>query len=121
VDVPTVLIVDDDRDVRDALESAVAIFCCRRVVTAEHGAAALAALRQTRPCLILLDLVMPVMDGWQFLEELRRDAALAGIPVLIVSAHAGSHPPDGVAGFLSKPVDLHDLEDAVTEHCPQQQ
>ena len=113
----TVLVVDDDEDVRQALGDVVGL-TGRRAVTAEHGLAALAALASVRPCLILLDLVMPRMDGWQLLAAIRRDAALAAIPVVVVSAHAGNHLPAGANGLLRKPVDLYELRRAMVEHCP---
>ena len=114
----TVLIVDDDQDVREALKEAVLTFG-REVETAEDGVAALALLRHLgRPCLILLDLVMPRMDGWRFLAHLRNTAALADVPVVVVSAHAESHKPAGADGLLRKPLDLSDLRETVLSHCP---
>ena len=115
---PLVLIVDDDEDVRESLKEAVELIG-REVETAPDGAAALEALAHlVRPCLILLDLVMPRMDGWRFLAKLRADAQLADIPVVVVSAHAGTHPPEGADGLLSKPLDLGDLSQTVLAHCP---
>lgn len=114
----TVLVVDDDEDVRETIRDVVS-WIGRDVVTANDGVDAFAALKKTfRPCLILLDLVMPKMDGWRFLEALRRDPELSGIPVVIVSAHAGSHPPAGATSFLPKPFDIVDLRQVVTQHCP---
>jgi two-component system response regulator MprA len=116
--VATVLIIDDDDDVREALKDAV-LCCGRQVETAEDGVAALAILGQRRrPCLILLDLVMPRMDGWRFLAVLRSTAALADIPVVVVSAHAESHTPEGADGLLRKPLELSHLRDTVLAHCP---
>jgi CheY-like chemotaxis protein len=113
-----VLIVDDDEDVRDSICEAV-LFIGRKVATAADGADALAVLRRlSPPCLILLDLVMPRMDGWRFLAALRSDDALARIPVVVVSAHAGTHAPEGANGLLRKPMDLDDLREAVLSHCP---
>src|SRR5437763_14895472 len=81
-----ILIVEDDTDVREAM----AIFLAGegyKVVEAGHGAEALDQLRSaTVFCLILLDLYMPVMDGWAFRAEQLRDAALAAIPVIVISA-----------------------------------
>jgi two-component system chemotaxis response regulator CheY len=111
-----VLVVDDDEDVRETLGDIV-VFCGRKAVKAEHGGAALKALQSLRPCLILLDLVMPVMDGWQFLDEIKKDAALAGIPIVVVSAHASTHSPTGVAAILKKPVELREIRAVVDQHC----
>ena len=116
---PMVLVVDDDEDVRESLRDMVSFFG-RDVVTAENGRDALGVLKRVlRPCLILLDLVMPQMDGWHFLEALRGDPALKAIPVVIVSAHAGSQPPpSGIDGLLPKPIDLTALRRVVAQHCP---
>jgi CheY-like chemotaxis protein len=114
----TVLVVDDDLDVRETIRDVVTLIG-RSVVTAEDGEAALRALEQLleRPCLILLDLAMPVMDGWQVLRAIRRDDKLARVPVVVISAHAGTHPPEGATALLRKPVDLHVLVDTVRQHC----
>ena len=69
-----------------------------------------------RPCLILLDMMMPVLDGHGFMKLLRSDELLISIPVVVVSA--GHDPaPENVKGFLRKPFDLHALVDVVNEHC----
>lgn len=82
------LLVEDDPDVAQML----ATFCeleGHSVVTAAHGREALDALRRgPRPDVILLDLMMPIMDGWQFRREQRQDPTLAGIPVIVLSAIA---------------------------------
>ena len=69
-------------------------------------------------CVILLDLMMPVMDGWQFRQEQVRDAALADIPVIVVSA-AGRERLEKIQAdaYLSKPVDLDELLGCVTQFC----
>ncbi|MCS6851997.1 MAG: response regulator [Gemmataceae bacterium] len=80
-----VLVVDDDPSLREV---------CRRqlqsqgwtVLEAEHGQAALAAMRQNRPAIILLDLMMPVMDGFEFLQELRQHPEWRTVPVIVVTA-----------------------------------
>src|SRR5438445_6065998 len=86
-----VLIVDDDADVRDAME-----FLLRsegyRTVTAADGDDALTKLRAgLEPCLILLDLMMPWKDGFQFRREQMRDPRLSAIPVVVLS---GRHQPE---------------------------
>jgi CheY-like chemotaxis protein len=101
---PVVLIADDDPIYRDALADVV-----RRagyaVVAVGDGAAALAYLRRApAPYSILLDLTMPVMDGWRFLEERNRDEALRPIPVVVLSAMGGveGRVSAAHASFLSK-------------------
>ena len=81
----TILIVDDEPVVRDSLEQWFADERYR-VVTAANGREALAAVAQARPALILLDLMMPEMDGLEFLEQLRRNPVAAAIPVIVITA-----------------------------------
>src|SRR5262249_54943332 len=78
---PTVLIVDDDRDIREALTQAL-VEGGYTAVGVANGQEALRWLRTATPapCLILLDLAMPVMNGWQFRSEQQRDPGLAAIP-----------------------------------------
>src|SRR5437762_2793351 len=82
----TVMIVEDDLDIRDALTQ-ILEFEGYHVVSAENGQQALTQLQHgEHPGLILLDLMMPVMDGWQFRLEQQKDAKLSDIPVVIISA-----------------------------------
>jgi CheY-like chemotaxis protein len=113
-----VLLVDDDADVRDALGDLIKLRGYR-VAFAENGQEALDfVLDGNEPCVILLDLVMPVMDGWALLSRLQTSVALRRIPVVVISAHATAVPPTGVQRVLLKPVDPSDLYSAVEEHCP---
>lgn len=114
----TVLIVEDDPDIREVLEEMIDAGG-HAVVTATNGAEGLAALAQVDPpALVLLDLMMPVMDGWQFRQAQIRDAALADIPVIVVSA-AGRDRLEKIHAdaYLSKPVDLDELLGCVTQFC----
>jgi DNA-binding response OmpR family regulator len=115
---PTVFIVEDDLDTREMLGRFLEMEGYQ-VETAANGKLALERLYEgTRACVILLDLMMPVMDGWQFRREQVRDAALANIPVIVVSA-AGRDRIDKIEAnaYLSKPVDLDELLARVTEYC----
>jgi CheY-like chemotaxis protein len=120
VDEHLILLVEDDEATRTAM--ALALELQGYTVTAvANGQEALDQLRAAgRPCLILLDLMMPVMDGWQFRRAQAQDPALAGIPVVVVSAD-GSVPQKaaalGAAGFLQKPVEVDDLLVTVQRHC----
>ena len=117
---PSVMVVDDDPDIlevtRFVLENAG-----YRVATAANGADALASLRgREKPGLILLDLMMPVMNGWQFRAEQMRDPELASVPVVVITGAgnaAARAAPAGVAGLLEKPVDLDTLLSAVGRYC----
>lgn len=110
------MVVEDDAASRNAMAK-LADFVGFDVKTAENGQEALDDLHHDarRPCLILLDLMMPVMDGWQFLKEKEHDPELAPIPVVVVSA-ANDHPP-GTAGALDKPVDFDLLMSTLKRYC----
>jgi CheY-like chemotaxis protein len=85
-----------------------------------HGQDALAKLStEPRPCVILLDLMMPVMTGWELYERMGSDSALAAIPVIFVSA-AGAPlkpGPSRLAAYLRKPVQLGDLLETIGRFC----
>jgi CheY-like chemotaxis protein len=116
-----ILIVDDDDDIRELLAEFLEDEGYR-VVTARNGLDALGRLRAggAPPCLILLDLMMPVMNGFQFLEAFRSDPALALIPVAVVSAHGGLGPSERAAiaaPIYAKPLDLDALLEVVGRLC----
>lgn len=114
----TVLIVEDDLDTREMLGRFLELEGYT-VETAENGKRALERLGSgVGACVILLDLMMPVMDGWQFRQEQIRDASLADIPVIVVSA-AGRERLEKIHAnaYLSKPVDLDELLGCVTQFC----
>jgi CheY-like chemotaxis protein len=97
-----VMVVDDDPDLRDAM-GAILESAGYRIISAENGSDALLALRSGgQPSAIVLDLMMPVMNGWQFLDERRHRRDVACIPVIVVSASEPEELPE-VAAFLSKP------------------
>lgn len=101
-----VLVVDDDATVRDLMRR----FLGREgfdVVTAESGAEALSAVRAQRPSVITLDVLMPDMDGWSVLQELKADPELAGIPVIMVTIVDEKHKGIalGASDYLNKPID----------------
>ena len=106
----SVLVVDDDYDLREAMRDVLEEEGYL-VNTASNGQEALDALRDGEsPEVVVLDLMMPVMDGWHFLDELERDSALADIPVVVMSASQdGRGRPLGDKVFLSKPLDYHTL------------
>jgi two-component system chemotaxis response regulator CheY len=120
-DCKTVLVVDDDRDIRDVLTDALEAEGYR-VVTAVDGLDALTWLRArtARPCVVLLDLMMPRMDGIQFRTEVLNDPDLALIPVVVLSADPSvivTAKSLNFAGSLRKPVPLEALLAAVHAHC----
>jgi CheY-like chemotaxis protein len=115
-----VLVVDDDPEMRDSMEMLLQSDGYA-VVTAEHGEAALTSLRGgISPCAILLDLMMPVMDGFQFRQEQLSDPRIAAIPVITYSGHydvqanAARLRP---AAYFQKPVDPDVLLALIREQC----
>jgi CheY-like chemotaxis protein len=114
----SILVVDDDPDIRDALHDILAD-AGYDVCLANHGKMALDVLgRIGRPCLILLDMMMPEMDGAQFLQALRQDPASESIPVVLCTA-SGRNTLPGAQGLLKKPFELDELLAAVAANCPQ--
>jgi CheY-like chemotaxis protein len=116
----TILIIEDDADIRDALMQ-ILEFEGYQVAAANNGQEALEFLHHSeKPDLILLDLMMPIMDGWQFRAEQRRDPELSAIPVVIVSADGRVYQKAtaiGAAGYLKKPVELEILLSTVERFC----
>lgn len=118
---PVVLLVEDEDDARELLATALED-AHYKVLRAANGAEALTLLADARVrCdLILLDLMMPVMNGWDFRQRQRKDPRLAGIPVLLMSAGARLASTSGgldAAGFITKPVEIDDLLNNVKRHC----
>lgn len=115
-----VLVVEDDDDAREIVCS-VLEDASYTAVGARHGAEALRLLdMEWKPCAILLDLTMPVMDGWTFRTEQLRRPDLARIPVVLLSAipdlpHQAGRL--GVTDFVKKPVRLDTLLQVVAVHC----
>jgi CheY-like chemotaxis protein len=117
---PTIFLVEDDAATRDAM-TLVLESEGYQVKSAANGWEALNRLSETRPPrLILLDLMMPVMNGWQFRDVQRQDPRLASIPVILFSAEANLPQKAEAletAGFLQKPVELDELLATVRQHC----
>ena len=119
---PCVLIVEDDADVREFMNLLLS-HSGFETVTAKNGAEALQAIREKRPCLVLLDLMMPVMDGWTFRAKQLEDPAIADVPVVCVTALS---EPQQVAErlharCLRTPVEFSDLLDEVQRACSSRQ
>jgi CheY-like chemotaxis protein len=116
-----VMVVDDDADLRDTIID-VLEDKQYRVVGAANGKEALDLLRgrSNRPCVILLDLMMPVMDGKAFHAQLMKDPGLSHIPVIVLSAHADIDSMLAnlaVQAKLRKPVAIEPLLALVGQHC----
>ena len=115
-----VLVVEDDPDLLFALSEMLESEGYQ-VACARHGLEALGRLRGgVRPSLILLDLMMPIMNGWQFRYEQRQDSDLARIPVVVVSAKSDSRQHAEwleADAYLSKPIDVNLLLGMVDRYC----
>ena len=115
----SVLVVDDDPNIRKMIVAAL-----RRdgyqFLEAPNGREALDLMRERRPDVVVLDLMMPVLSGWDVLRERQGDAVLSRIPVIVVSAN---RDPDvavavnaGICAFLPKPFDIGALS-ALVKSC----
>jgi CheY-like chemotaxis protein len=108
---PLVLVVDDDPDILEALAEILEVegFESRR---ARNGKEALDKLGPRTPDLILLDLMMPVMDGWEFAQKLRAIPSFNAPPIIVLSADrnvAAKAKELGAVAYLSKPFELEEL------------
>jgi CheY-like chemotaxis protein len=113
------LVVDDDADLREAITE-VLRDAGYEVIVATNGRHALQVLAQSDPLprLVLLDMMMPVLDGAGFLAEVRGHAQWGLIPVLVFSASARPNLKElGAAGWVRKPVDLEALLEVVARHA----
>jgi len=108
----TILVVDDDAEIRSTLTELLE-HEGYAVVRAENGVQALEQLRRVHPDCMLLDLMMPVMSGWEVIEELQESGEIDGTPIVVVSAMCAP----GACECLQKPVDLDELLDAVERCC----
>jgi CheY-like chemotaxis protein len=108
----TVLVVDDDAEIRDTLSQLLQQEGYT-VLRAENGAQALDQLRRGHPDVMLLDLMMPVMSGWEVLEELDDSGEIGNVPIIVVSAMCAP----GARACLRKPVDLDELLAVVGSCC----
>jgi CheY-like chemotaxis protein len=112
------MVVEDDPDIRECVQLALEEEGFD-VVTAANGAEAEAELeRMTEPCVMLLDLMMPVMSGWELLEHLKRDGKLDGDRLHVVVVSATPTPlPGGPVRCIEKPVRVEQLLEAVRKYC----
>ena len=112
-----VLVIDDDERLRVRL-GAMLKDVGFAVTEAANGREALEAIRGgLHPCLILLDLTMPEMSGWEFLAQLQSDAQLALIPVLICTGYPITDTGHGEVGIMRKPFDLELVLRLVRRYC----
>lgn len=116
-----VLVVEDHADVRDLLETLLAVDGYN-VRTAAHGRQALESIERERPCVILLDVMMPVMDGVTFARALRgaADPAVAQTPIVLVTAVSDAdtiREQTGALDVIPKPIDMDRVVETVGRLC----
>jgi CheY-like chemotaxis protein len=109
-----VLVIENDRELRECIQHVLEDEGFA-TMAAEQGHSALEVLRSEHglPDVIVLDLMMPVMNGWDFLDSLHRDPKLVDIPVVVMTGMPHPIDRERVSRALRKPVDLDDLLDAV--------
>jgi CheY-like chemotaxis protein len=109
-----VLIVDDDQDVRESLEMVIGL-AGFPVTTARHGREALVHLRDVHePLVVVLDLMMPVMDGWEVLEHVIAEKLLPLSRIIVITAARDPRLPDGVR-LMPKPVTVDGIVGAIRD------
>ena len=129
-----VLLIDDEPDNRTIAETVLS-FSGAKVHTATHGADGLKILESLSPSFILLDLSMPIMDGWEMLKQLRTKPSTQHIPVIALTAHAMAGDREkaleaGFNGYIAKPFRigtfmaelnacLHELPDGMSSQAAQ--
>lgn len=113
-----ILVIDDDDGIREALKAALE-YEGYVVSTAENGQIALDLINKgQKPCFIVLDLMMPVMDGWTFAAKLAEDPKLSQIPFVVVSAFDDKAQNLQAKNIFKKPVNLKVLSDVIKQWCP---
>jgi CheY-like chemotaxis protein len=117
-DPATVLVIEDEADLREAACEFLRILGFEACAAA-NGVAALEAIRRLGPpALILLDLTMPVMNGYEFLKRLRENDSLEQVPVVVTSAI--DELPEGASYLLRKPYEMYRLVEVLNRCCSRQ-
>lgn len=112
----SILIIEDDDGIRESLKTLLELESLR-VFSAANGLEGLETLKNMpRPCLILLDLMMPVMDGWEFVDHIATDLNYSEIPIVALTAFSGSKMIR-VNEVVHKPVDIDTLCGVVKKYC----
>lgn len=112
-----ILVVEDDQSIREAMQLYLEMEGYQ-VQTAADGRQALDLLgNKLAPCLILLDLMMPIMDGYEFLKARKENTSISSIPVVVVSAFLDNAIDVDAQGFVSKPIDFDVLLKYIRQYC----
>ncbi len=115
----TLLVIDDDRDIRQVAKTSLELVGGFHVIVADSGQRGLAFAHEVKPDAIILDLMMPDLDGGTTLAQLKRTPETAGIPVIMLTAKVQADRQElvgrGAVGVLVKPFDPMQLPDQVCE------
>ncbi|WP_321507282.1 response regulator [uncultured Methanoregula sp.] len=117
-----ILVVEDDQAILDLMDLLIRKLGYEPVLIA-NGLDALKSIRQDPPSLILLDIMMMPINGWEFLEKLRNECKMKDLPVIIFSASPAvdehiAKIKDPLLGVLHKPVSFQELRDSLRQHLP---
>jgi len=116
---PLIMVIDDDAHIRSALSDLLKDEGYGVLTVADGGRALTHLAQEELPDLILLDLMMPVVDGWKFRAEQMMNPRLASIPVIIITAVTSvDHKPDLGVEVVQKPFDTQALLSLIRSHCP---
>lgn len=113
----SILVIEDEKEIRETLRQMLELegYSAYEAANGREGLDLLTKIE--RPCLILLDLMMPIMNGWQFLEIKSGNVIFATIPVVIVSAFGDRARSFKVQGFINKPIDIDVLYGTIKQYC----
>jgi two-component system, sensor histidine kinase len=120
---PSILLAEDNDDMRQ-LYSLVLAQAGFDVREAMNGKEALAAVKRSRPDVLITDIMMPVMDGLELIARIKNEPALSDLPIIAISAYGGDYLSRaytvGATGVIGKPIDPDSLIDAVIHALPSQ-
>lgn len=110
------MIIEDDRDISQVIGDYLSE--TYDVVRAANGVEALELIKGLGelPCIVFLDLMMPVMNGWEFLHHVQRHGLLPGVRIVAVTAAAKASLPESIS-FIAKPINLSDLDQSCEGVC----
>jgi len=113
-----VLIIEDDAPIRQMMKDVLELNGYK-IFLASDGSEGIKILKEIlpEPCVVLLDLMMPGTNGWQFLDVQRNDPLYSTVPVIVCSAYKESAKSINPAGFVEKPIQLNSLLDVVKSFC----
>lgn len=114
----SILVVEDDPSIRQVIQMVLELEGYQ-VVTATNGKEGVDILRKCarKPDVILLDLMMPVMNGWEFLAAQKNDRDLAEIPTVVLSASGTKPAPEGATAYFEKPVEIETILKLAQTYC----